>query len=178
MKNKYEIMGEKTRIYTKRGKTDIDTEDLEKILSISNTFSFNVQPDGYALFGNLLVHRIVTDCPAGLVVDHINHFRWDNRKVNLKICTRAENAKKRIHYVAAYEENNRFNQKRGIVTMKDKINPLLTNQDVMELLNVNERTLYEYREKQGLPYFKLNQRTFRYERDMVLKWLEERLENK
>ena len=58
-----------------------------------------------------------------------------------------------------------------------KIEPLMTNQQVMELLNVNERTLYEYREKQGLPYFKLNSRTFRYKKEMVMEWLESRLEN-
>ena len=37
------------------------------------------------------LHRLVLDCPKGLVVDHINHNTLDNRKCNLRAITRAEN---------------------------------------------------------------------------------------
>ena len=39
-----------------------------------------------------LMHRMITGAPDGLEVDHINGEGLDNRRVNLRICTRAQNA--------------------------------------------------------------------------------------
>jgi len=41
--------------------------------------------------GVLLMHREITQAPPGRDVDHINGNRLDNRRSNLRICTRAEN---------------------------------------------------------------------------------------
>jgi hypothetical protein len=41
----------------------------------------------------LPMHRYIMNCPKGLEVDHKNHNKLDNRKTNLRICTRAENSK-------------------------------------------------------------------------------------
>lgn len=38
-----------------------------------------------------LLHRALTGCPPGMVVDHINGDRLDNRRANLRICTHREN---------------------------------------------------------------------------------------
>jgi len=37
------------------------------------------------------MHRQITNAPNGMDVDHQNHATLDNRKVNLRICTRAQN---------------------------------------------------------------------------------------
>jgi hypothetical protein len=39
----------------------------------------------------ILVHRLVTNAPEGTDVDHINHDKRDNRRANLRVCSRAQN---------------------------------------------------------------------------------------
>jgi hypothetical protein len=46
--------------------------------------------DGYKCT-TLLMHRLLTNCPKGKVVDHLNHDGLDNRMANLKVCTYSEN---------------------------------------------------------------------------------------
>lgn len=40
---------------------------------------------------NVLMHRLVNNTPKGMVTDHINHNTLDNRKINLRNATRAQN---------------------------------------------------------------------------------------
>lgn len=95
-------------------KVKIDTEDVEKC----KKYKWNVSrcnSQNYECFyvnaekGRKQLHRLLTDAPKGMVVDHINGNTLDNRKSNLRICTDAENKKNCKLY-----ENNKSGHK-GVI---------------------------------------------------------------
>ena len=70
-----------------------DTKDYEKI----KNYVWHKSSSGYVQTmikdkTMILLHRLIMDCPDGMVVDHINHDKLDNRKCNLRICTALQNA--------------------------------------------------------------------------------------
>lgn len=74
-----------------------DLEDFEKV----KQFNWYEASNGYITHKDrgkpvLQLHRFITDCPQGKVVDHMNHNKKDNRKKNLRVCTQKENANNRI----------------------------------------------------------------------------------
>lgn len=110
-KNKFEIRGDVTVIFITRtdGSTHeamFDTEDIEKVLNSGYRWRVEYQKkwdykyvaasekiDGIRHF--VYLHRLVMDNPQGKEVDHINHNTLDNRKCNLRITTRSQNAQNR-----------------------------------------------------------------------------------
>ena len=46
---------------------------------------------GYKKGGLVMMHRQILSAPENMEVDHRNHDRIDNRKENLRVCTRQEN---------------------------------------------------------------------------------------
>ena len=65
----------------------VDDEDYDYIKqrkwSLNNT--------GYATSSLGFMHRVIIGTPTGMCTDHINHDKLDNRKSNLRICTKSQN---------------------------------------------------------------------------------------
>lgn len=79
----------------------IDDEDMQRV----QQYSWYVAKDGYvrtiiALGGKrrhgLFLHRWLLNAPTGAYVDHINHNRQDNRKDNLRLCSKRMNCANKI----------------------------------------------------------------------------------
>jgi len=70
-------------------RTKIDKEDLQKI----KNYKLHFNTLGYCGTGSkgLLLHHLILDKKKGLDIDHINHDTLDNRKQNLRHCTRSQN---------------------------------------------------------------------------------------
>lgn len=77
----------------------IDLEDVEKVKHIK----WSKTTSGYVSGKdknekNILLHRYLTECPDDMVVDHINHNTLDNRKNNLRVCTKQQNEMNKLLY--------------------------------------------------------------------------------
>ena len=61
------------------------------------------------------LHRAIVRCPKGKVVDHINGNPFDNRRINLRICSNANNIRHRVKL----NKNNK-NGKCGVYHLGDR----------------------------------------------------------
>ena len=68
--------------------TIVDDEDYKEL----SKYHWYIFTGGYAYNEKLgKMHRFLMNPDSGLVVDHINHNRLDNRKCNLRVCTQQQN---------------------------------------------------------------------------------------
>lgn len=99
--NNYIINGDVTTLFVKykdlKFNVLIDTDDLDLVLKNGKWFASpthgSCKKISYYVYNNKTVglHRLITNCPKHLQVDHINRNPLDNRKCNLRVCTSREN---------------------------------------------------------------------------------------
>ncbi len=70
----------------------VDDEDYEMV----SAHRWGLGGHGYATTSTpksrmVYMHRLIAGTPVGMETDHLNRNKLDNRRSNLKICTRAEN---------------------------------------------------------------------------------------
>lgn len=87
----------------------VDNEDFDEINQYNWCFA-----EGYAVRTvtvsgkrkNQRMHRLITNCPDGFDVDHINHDKLDNQKSNLRVCSTSENL--RNQKMRTYAKSSRY----------------------------------------------------------------------
>ena len=97
--SRYDLSGEYGIGYTDitNEKFIFDLEDYHKIKDYcwrKSTNGYIVEhhsQNGQHIFNYM--HRLITNAPKGMMVDHINHNKSDNRKSNLRVCTHAQNSR-------------------------------------------------------------------------------------
>lgn len=73
-------------------KVKVNNEDFENL----NKYKWYFSKTGYTRAtinkNRIFMHRYITSCPKNMEVDHINGDKLDNRRLNLRICTRKQNS--------------------------------------------------------------------------------------
>jgi hypothetical protein len=81
---------------TKGQVTIVDEADFER-LSQRKWCALHIKKSGIFYAASridgkfVLMHRYLTDAPKGMLVDHANRNTLDNRRANLRVCTKAQN---------------------------------------------------------------------------------------
>lgn len=106
MKNGFEVRGNVVAIHLShcgnRLECLIDAADLPKVEAFPGTWYAMWSKDSQTFYvvgraggKATLLHRYLTDAPEGQEVDHLFHYGLDNRRSQIKVCDRRENAQNR-----------------------------------------------------------------------------------
>lgn len=96
-------------------KVRIDPQDQELV----SKYKWHISSTGYAVWRGVIdgkkktirMHRLITSCPQGKIVDHINHDPLDNRRANLRVCTQSDNMRNKRNQGKGYwyqRQNNNW----------------------------------------------------------------------
>jgi hypothetical protein len=114
--------------FIKVGKDQVALVDADLVGELGK-HKWHLGTGGYA-FGYIdkrliAMHRVVNATPKGMETDHINHVRLDNRRCNLRTCTRLQNcynnsAHGKIKYRGVHKPSNGTGTYRAAIKFKGK----------------------------------------------------------
>lgn len=122
----------------------VDSEDVEYLSKFrwhKAKFKHTNYVRGTVEGKQILLHRLIMKEPVGMDVDHINHNGMDNRKENLRIVTRSQNAQnsrvgvnntsgvKNVHYI---KSRNRYRVVIGVDNKNIQIGYFKTLEEATE----------------------------------------------
>jgi len=117
MKNAFNIRGDGTvEIETIQGQTIlIDAEDLPLVFR-HDWYAIHIDAKYWHAIttDRVLMSRLILDAPASRVVDHVNHNTLDNRRCNLRLATKSQNA------ANAKRQKGRSSEYKGVAWFKPK----------------------------------------------------------
>lgn len=152
--NIYTIVDDRAIFETSKGTTFvIDADDVNKI----DKYHWFVSQKGYIQAmhrengkrNHIRLHRLISNCPDNMVVDHINHDLTDNRKSNLRVCTQDENMRNRkpdkkskSGIKGVYPENGKWRAIIGVNGKSHSIGTYSNINDAIEARHKAERFYY------------------------------------
>lgn len=90
--NKYVVKDDCIEIVTTKGEVILIDKSDE---AIARKYTWHIDSKGYAQAHSnktyVRLHRLLLNPPKGLVVDHINHNKLDNRRANIRVVTNQMN---------------------------------------------------------------------------------------
>jgi hypothetical protein len=92
----------------------IDDEDFDLINKMKWNVRRQYDRQFYFTSNRIWLHRLIVNCPKDVVVDHINGDTLDNRKSNLRICTKLQN-----QYNQKKHKGKRHSRYKGVTFRKN-----------------------------------------------------------
>ena len=124
--------------------TLIDREDFERVRKHKWHTSGNSGQYAYAHIDgkHMSLQRFLLNCPSDLVVDHINHDTFDNRKENLRICTQKENTHNRREGSGVHKHRNKWKAVISINGKKTYLGVYKTYEEALKARKEAEKLYY------------------------------------